>query len=374
MCRRILACLVVTLALGSALCQQGSLAVIEILPCPLNELKGASLTPTAANSSARNFSFCLWINVQSWSTTVSLVRTRTFDLSLLPYDKGYGSFLYNKGNKNSNTVHFQWRRFLSVSSMSWNSLCLTYNAELRQVAVVINGHLVNNVTLSKAEAIDKFDFPFIILATNHTFAARIADFNAWSRALTMEEIQGLVSRKDPSLTTLTRPDIFDWKNLSSIKFRTNCTRWIQVDPGIIDLYNARDRYPEIVSTNASLTLEEAFRVCERLNSEMFYPRSTRHLDLTRNLTSKENFEACGNRFWVPFRKVDTKWFTFSRNLPLGGSTTFEPWGKEETDREGECSYFDLATNRFYESECNDRFCGFCEVPQERLIFDLKSEC
>ena len=363
--------LILCLATNAAEGQQSNVAAIEVLPCSQQQLrgKGVNLTTTLNNVPVKNVSVCLMVNIQSWSSAIKLFRTKTFSVSLQPFDKGFGYFYHTKDDKTTNSVSFPWARVWSVSSKSWNSVCLTYNAAVRLLSVFVNGHQVRAAILSKADAIENFDLSSVILANNHSFTGRITGFNAWSWPLTTEEILGFASGKNSALVT--RPDLFDWKNLGDVRLRRNCTKWIEVDPANLALHNARARNPEIVSTSPNLNYEEAFRVCKRLNAEMFYPKSVKHLDLTRNLTSKEIFEACGNKSWVPFRKVETQ---FCNNLSKAGAVTFEPWGKEDTDREGDCAYFDFSANKFFETECTDRLCALCQVSQDRLTFSLRSDC
>ena len=196
-----------TLALcaKAVLGQQSNLTALDVLSCPLLRNKGAILTTALTNFSVKNISFCLWVNIQSWSSTVKLVRSKSFLLYLLPLDKDTGHFQIFKDDKSSHSVAFRWSQAWSVSSKSWNSICVTYNAAIRLLSIAINGHVVKNTFLFKAEAIEKFELPTIALAGNHSYVARITNFNAWSRPLSLEEV--LTFASGSSMAAQTRPGV-----------------------------------------------------------------------------------------------------------------------------------------------------------------------
>jgi hypothetical protein len=69
----------------------------------------------------------------------------------------------------------------------------------------------------------------------------------------------------------------------------------------------------------------------------------------------------------------TKWFHYNKN-GINSEVSFEPWGKVESQENGNCIYFDLQKKSYHETKCTGYYCGMCEIEQKRAVFRIQSEC
>lgn len=355
-------CLVFQLAVG----QNSTKKAIEVFPCPLREHAGANLTTELKNPLVQSLSLCLKINIRSWADMIFLAEAKSFHLYLFPYDSGIGHFTFH----DNFLVEFVWINVWSVSGKAWNSICFAFDATRQFFIIAINGEVVKNKVTVSSKAVLDFNLPHIMVAQSMSYSALITDFNAWSRVLTEEEIIKITSGNGSTQAALSEPDVFSWKHLTNVTHKNNCTRLVLIDTDDVAANDARTKYPDIFMIHGQKEYNDSIKICRRFNSHIFQPISYSHLMVAQNLTAKEIFKNhWATKSWVSLAKFQRSGEDSGRDTTVGtmGASALQSWPDG-------CIYFDIKTQSFERSRCEETRSVLCEVEPQRLVFRLHSEC
>ena len=326
----------------------------------------------------QSFSICLRVSFNPWSSYANLIYTDQFYINLSDLRSGTGYFYYGMSNSmpdEMTSTNFLWKHSMSVLSSIWNSFCITFDATLRTVAITINGQVVKNFILERP--LGNFSSSVTVGEWMNTGGVLVTYFNVWSKALSTQEVQDFSAGKENDFIAKSKPDLFNWKNQSNgINLISNTTRLIKIDAETVMVKNAMFQKSEFFELN-QYPFDQAQHVCRRLNGKMVHPSYSKdHHPLALRNLNKLTLQVCFNKFWVPVRKSPThpsKWITADKQEP-NKDVFLEPWGKKDNQQPGDCVYFNTLTKSYYESDCNEYICSFCEMEHERFIFSLKSEC
>ena len=191
----------------------------------------------------QNLSLCLRFRIQSWSSSFYLVKSDSVVLIISPYDPKHLGYLWFSNHDNYFVYAFGPKKYLSFSTSVWNSICLAYGASTQSLTVVVNGKTVNTQIQERSGEAGNLSLSNIELASNNQFQAFITDFNAWSRALSLDEALSYSSGSDIQ----SRPDIFDWnKNLKEVMLNEKCAEWRSFDAEMVLKNNAMFNNPEVI--------------------------------------------------------------------------------------------------------------------------------
>ena len=118
-----------------------------------------------------------------------------------------------------------------------------------------------------------------------------------------------------------------------------------------------------------------------IKSRIFYPKDKEHLEsvkLITNQLARTLSSGCVSTLWVPFRNkngTSMEW-THDKKWEMEERVDFGPW-KVDNDQTGRCMFFSLAYETFIPANCDfpdTNACAFCELDQERLIYNFQAMC
>ena len=360
-------------ALGK--CSSENITAIEIMPSFSNTPgDGVQLMLNRITMPADSFSICLRVSFSPWSGSQYLVSSDNFEIILYGMKDGVGNFLsyslFTSMPPDATLISFGWKNILLVLTSIWNSICLTYDAPIQSVNIVINGEIVKKSTLVRA--LGKLGSTITVGKWLASGGVQLTDICVWSRVLAAEEVHNITVGKGNDSFLKSKPDLFNWKNQSgSINLVSNNTRLVKINGGKVHAYNAIFQKNQVYKFR-TYQFDWAQKVCRRLNGKFINP-TVFNLQLSES-TDEFNVYMCSNKFWVPVKRSNSsKWVTVIKN-ELSREISLEPLNKKETQQPGDCIYFNTLTQSFYESDCRVGICSLCEMSHERFIFTLRSEC
>ena len=310
----------------------------------------------------QNLSLCLRFRIQSWSSSFYLVKSDSVVLIISPYDPKHLGYLWFSNHDNYFVYAFGPKKYLSFSTSVWNSICLAYSLSFQSLTIVVNGKTVNTQIQKRSGEAGNLSLSNIELASNNQFQAFITDFNAWSRALSLDEALSYSSGSGHK----SRPDIFDWTNLKEVILNEKCTEWRSFDAEMVSLNNAIFNNPEVIYLHP-LNFDEASKMCETFNGVIFDPKNSSYFNRVDNFTHENIFSDCNYQFWVPSEKVGKAELPdqYSSDLLVNAGI----------QNQNNCPYFSISKGKYGKTECTSTsLCALCEVSQERLSFVLRSDC
>ena len=364
-----IALLLLTLCLfvGSVYCGQKNVTAIKVKPCFGSEA-AVQLSPASDKGEVESLSFCLRFKMISWSYSIFLVKSENFGLDLTPFDRQYlGYFQYYNSEKEV-FLGLGPKKLLSFSTSSWNSICLVYSAMTESLTFFLNGETLNVKLLSISSQLGNFSMLELELASCNECTALFTDFNAWSRALPLDEALTFSLGSDSNIAFKASPDLFNWKKQNMVRLNISCAEWHNVEVEKVFMNSAIFKNPEVVSiTNQNFG--DAMKTCQSLNGILFDPKNSSYFRRLESITLEKLLETCDSQFWIPNQLLDTK-----SKVKFLDTLNFEQSGKKTFSREDSCIYYEYLKGKYMYIECTSILCTLCQIEQDRLAFQTQSDC
>jgi hypothetical protein len=330
-----------------------------------SEKNFVSVQPTKPLLTSGDYSFCLRSKIQTWGKNI-LVNSSTFALHLNDYLQGNGRvFNGQKGH------YFTWKNSLQLSQMPWNSFCVSFSSSNLNLIFTINENVIFNLFEENNFAFELNTLTIIYLATGE-FVGKLSDFNVWSRALSLQEMKEFSNGCDSGFVERPNPDVVSWPT-ANISISGS---YITMSNGSICNQNQKN----FLLFNYYPRYGQGSKQCQLLNGETFYPKTALVLDdFLEKIKESDITTKCSNRFWVPFvRSTENEavWVYKRKNYPDTEMdlATWNKVGSKENQTSMDCMLFQSQEKQYYEAECNEKLCSFCELDDSRLLFNLQTEC
>ena len=352
------------LSIGVINCSHRNVTAIEIKPCT-SVMDGIQLSPKNEKIIIESFSFCIRFRIKTWTNKIfSLVEFENYLLYLTPFDNYLGFFQYFSSDPNG-LYSLAPKKVLSFSTNSWNSMCLFYSTMTQSLTVNFNGNTLKTNLLSRPNSIGNFSLSQIKLAPWNDNSAYYTDFNAWSKALSQDEVK-YYSAATYIYDDRNSPDIFDWRNLSGTKFNEKCAAWRSFDADKVRINNALNKKSEIFMTKG-LDFYQAMRACEGMNGVTIDPEQSSYFNSSEMTTLQIVLETCKYKFWVPVKNDHSK-------FESGKTVISNQRSKENFLYGNDCTAFWYSNRRYEFARCASKLCSLCQLDIERLVFKLQLDC
>jgi len=344
-----------------------------------NRNHGANASVLSDKTMVESLTLCIRVQFQSWERIVDLVISENFKFYLNSYEYSYGIFSYRSPEKHIQ-AQFDWKNTLLPTNTFWNSICISYHGFNEIIILAINGEKVDLAVDNILNTSTKLYVPYFLLGGINNYRREVSiiitDFNVWSRALTLEEILQFTSGEDTNFVAESKPDMFIWTHKNAKIQLNNCTKIITINRDSLFPMNQISKRHILFFITHTSTLDQAYKKCKIFNGELSYPRNLDHLNSAFVNGNQNDFVNECPKTLVPFQRSEgnmTKWFHYNKN-GINSEVSFEPWGKVESQENGNCIYFDLQKKSYHETKCTDHYCGMCEIEQKRAVFRIHSEC
>jgi len=241
---------------------------------------------------------------------------------------------------------------------------------------MINGQLLLSTALN-TELVPKVSKISGATAGYPGFAGSITDFNAWSKALSHQEMQEFA--RGNLLLLENPPDVIFWETARISPRGNGCLQMITLDPFIIEQKNAYFQPFETFWFDPTFTsYANGQSDCYRINGHVLYPLNNEHLAwIEKHFANMWGNTFCPHTFGIPFKKQyssngSSEWWLVDG--PTTQKAEFGPWPLNTSQSDGDCLYFDLDNRQYVQCKCEENLCVLCQLERNRLIFKLKSEC
>ena len=322
----------------------------------------AVVAPSVPAKTYQSMTLCLRINIIGWNSYIVVSEMTGIRLIFYSFSDLKGKLMVSGIG-----IEFYFHSALSISTSSWNSVCLSYDGTSKLWSVTVNGEEV--LWEGDFGGPEWVDLSKVSLGS-YGFNGFITDVNAWSRALTKNEI---VDFTFDNLTQTSSPDVISWQR-ANVSFSSKCPEMVTLDADLIKSNNAALFSTEVFTFSSATNAIEAQRRCSRLNGKMFYPRDAEQLKLVAR-----RFDICF-KFWVPFKKLQSKatdkW-VFTDRRDTDEEQDLGLWPVKAGVPDGDCMYFDVLQGAYFSANCNESsicYCVLCELENYRLIYRMHSRC
>ena len=329
---------------------------------------GAQIPVLKDGQSLDSFSACLRFMIKHWWTTINLIGSPSFSIGiryisypqLYFYPHGYPSIFYNSSFA------------LSLSTLTWNSLCFSYDSTVKQIKLFLNGLEVTDITEGSFQSAERFNMSYIEIGEYSFIEGYFTDVYVWNGTLKDDQILKYSLGNVSALLLAPNATILRWK-AAKINIYSSCIELADIATQNISIHNAfisRKYYLVAESGN----LEKVQKFCYMKNGHLLYPKDFESLKSVFRDNGRISRMECSHSMWTPFQKdiIDSKEWHYGKRWEKQKRGAFNPWTLNDKS-DGLCLYLNFSTGTLHSSDCKKTLCAVCELDNERLAYHLYLE-